>query len=349
MSFQADDKARSRKLTNATQQVIGRETSHVLDEITYEAADKIHHVTFQFRGYFPGLTSSDLPSHFTVRVNDGLVEPCTHTLRDYYVLGFGVASCSDPITKIEFAVSAKADKHFTMPGGSVIHYGATPNESTPTVAAIPTPPAVAPSAPDRFIGLPDNLDAAIIHPEYPDVLMGFKGDAIHYQSIASEAEHTTTGSIADTFPEVTGTLQYAFRSSLKGVNGDGHNIYWQVWIYNTNMDYFRYEYAGGAIDNYTFLGTGNHSWKDYTASGEGWQLNFKDDNGVQKVDAEGNSGNFQPYGPGTSLYSTLPNAAPVSAVVNDLVNNRVIAMIDSTMYSLTGSPSNSVTETWTYG
>ena len=142
MSFQADDKARSRKLTNAAAQVVGSGTSHVLDELTYDAADKIHHVTFQFRGYFPGLTSDDLPSHFTVRVNDGFAEPCTHTLRDYYVLGFGVASCSDPITKIEFAVSAKADKHFTLPGGSVIHYGAQPNEATPDAGIIANPPAV---------------------------------------------------------------------------------------------------------------------------------------------------------------------------------------------------------------
>ena len=61
------------------------------------------------------------------------------------------------------------------------------------------------------------------------------------------------------------------------------------------MDYFNYEYGGGAIDNYTFLGTGNHSWKDYTAQGESWDLVFKDDNGIQKVDAVGNTGNFQPY------------------------------------------------------
>ena len=162
MSFQADDKARSRKLTNSTQQVIGRGTSHVLDEITYDAADKIHHVTLQFRGYFPSLTSDDLPSHFTVRVNGGFAEPCTHTLRDYYVLGFGVGSCTDPITKIEFSVSAKADKNFTMPGGSVIHYGATPNESTPTDAAIPAPPPVAPSGPPAIVhGFTAPVNAAI--------------------------------------------------------------------------------------------------------------------------------------------------------------------------------------------
>jgi hypothetical protein len=205
------------------------------------------------------------------------------------------------------------------------------------------------STASAYPGLPAGLDAAVIHPEYPTVLMGFKGDVIYYQSITSQTEHTTNGSIAATFPEVTGTPQYAFRTAQKGVNGDGHTIHWQIWIYNSNMDYFNYEYGGGAIDNYTFLGTGNHSWKDYTASGESWMLNFKEEGGVQKVDAAGNTGNFQPYGPGTSLYPTLPNTSPVTAVVNDLVNSRILAFIGGTMYSLTGSPSNSVTEHWVYG
>ena len=163
MSFQADDKAKSRKLTSSTQEVIGRGTSHVLDEVTYDAADKIHHVTFQFRAYFPALASSDLPSHFSVRINDGpFAEPCTHSLRDYYVLGSAHVSCNEPITKIEFAVSAKADKHFTLPAGSAIHYGAQANESTPTAAAIPAPAPVAPSGPPAIVhGFTAPVNAAI--------------------------------------------------------------------------------------------------------------------------------------------------------------------------------------------
>ena len=144
MSFQADDKAKSRKLTSSTQEVIGRGTSHVLDEVTYDAADKIHHVTFQFRAYFPALTSNDLPSHFSVRINDGFAEPCTHTLRDYYVLGSAHVSCNEPITKIEFAVSAKADKHFTLPAGSAESLSARDAGS----------PCAAP--PD--VGLPNSID-----------------------------------------------------------------------------------------------------------------------------------------------------------------------------------------------
>jgi hypothetical protein len=342
MSFAADDLCTSRKLSNTAEQVVGKGTSHVLDTITYAASDSVHHVQFQFRAYFPSTTSAQLPEKFSIRINDSLTEQCVTTLRDYYVLGSLHASCTDPIVKLEFSVTASAASNFTMPAGSCIHYGASPNEAVPTAASIPAPPAVS----SRFDGLPHTLDAAVIHPETPDVLMGFKGDVIYYQSISGESEHAANGSIAATFPEFTGTVRYVNRSGLRGVNSDGHNIYWQIYIYNTNMDYFRYEYTSGT---FTFMATGNHSWKDYTASGYDWQLNFKEEGSVQKVDALGNTGNFQPYGPGTSLYPTLPNTSPVTAVVNDQVNSRVIALIGDTMYSLTGSPSNSVTEHWVYG
>ena len=345
MSFVADNKQVSKKLTTTTEKVVEKGTTFLIDTVSYLVADEIYHATFQFRAHLPNLPIDNLPEGLTVTVNDSLTEECKITISGDYILGASVVSNTTPITSIKFNVTANPTNHFIFPVGSVLHYGVSPNESQETVANIPTPPAL----PSRFAGLADNLDCAIIHPEYPDVFMGFKGDVIHYQSIASESEHTTNGSVAATFPEVTGTIQYAFRASLKGVNGDGNNIYWQVYIYNSNMDYFRYEYGEGAIDNYTFLSTGNHSWKDYTAQGESWQLVFKDDSGVQKVDAVGNTGNFQPYGSGTALYPTLPNTSPVTAVVNDLVNNRVLALIDSTMYSLTGSPANSVTESWTYG
>ena len=52
--------------------------------------------------------------------------------------------------------------------------------------------------------------------------------------------------------------------------------------------------GGGDIGNFVFQNSGNHSWLDYVASGEGWMLAFKEESGVQKVDAAGNTGNFQP-------------------------------------------------------
>lgn len=343
MSFQADDKARSRKLSNAAEQVVGRGTSHLLDTVTYDAADKIHHVTFQFRAYFPAISADDLPAHFTVRVNDGFAEPCVHTLRDYYVLGSAHVSCTEPITKLEFSVSAKADKHFTLPASSCIHYGAQPNESTPSAAAIPAPPAIAVSS--RFSGMAASPDCAAIHPDLPDEMWVYKAGNIQYYSIATESEIRPATTIASVFPEVTGTVQFAYRGGLKGQNSQGQDVYWQYWIYNSNMDYYRYEFVNGA---FSYLGTGNHSWLQYTASGYDWQLNFKTDGGGNKVDALGNTGNWQPYGAGEALYPTLPNTAPVTAVVNDKVNNRVLAFIGDSMYSLSGSPSNTVLDSWTY-
>ena len=142
MSFAADDLCTSRKLSNTAEQVVGKGTTHVLDTITYDATDKVHHVQFQFRAYFPSTTSAQLPEKFSVRINDSLTEQCVTTLRDYYALGSLHASCTDPIVKLEFSVTASAASNFTMPAGSCIHYGAQPNEAVPTAASIPAPPAI---------------------------------------------------------------------------------------------------------------------------------------------------------------------------------------------------------------
>jgi len=354
MTFLADNNEKNLAYSNVEEVYIAHDKQQVIGEVDLSGAG-INHFVGMVHLYCPGVAEADMPDcRMTAEWDNGgettdlqldnHMEPDSGQSR-----GGSTFSFKEPLKNVQLLIlpnqaARNSNQSFTIPANSQVLFSVQPQDAVLNQLSF-----TGPSVPVRFAGLPDNLNAAVIHPEYPDVLMGFKGDAIHYQSIASEAEHTTTGSIAATFPEVTGVVQYAFRSSQKGVNGDGDSIYWQIYIYNTNLDYFRYEWAGGAIDNYTFLATANHSWKDYTAQGEGWQLVFKDDSGVQKVDAAGNTGNFQPYGPGTSLYPTLPNTSPVTAVVNDQVNNRVIAMIGGTMYSLTGSPSNTVTETWTYG
>ena len=157
MSFAADDLCTSRKLSNTAELVVGKGTTHVLDTITYAASDSVHHVQFQFRAYFPSTTSAQLPEKFSVRINDSLTEQCVTTLRDYYVLGNLHASCTDPIVKLEFSVTASAASNFTMPAGSCIHFGASPNEAVPTAAPIPAPPAVIPSL---FNGVPHSHTAS---------------------------------------------------------------------------------------------------------------------------------------------------------------------------------------------
>ena len=230
MSFQADDKARSRKLTNSTQQVIGRGTSHVLDEVTYDAADKIHHVIFQFRAYFPALTSNDLPSHFSVRINDGFAEPCTHTLRDYYVLGSAHVSCNEPITKIEFAVSAKPDKHFTIPAGSAIHYGAQPNESTPTDGAIASPPAVISA---MFNGVPADCEASVALDS--DKILFIKADVLYTHSMASNS--TTIAPLQASFPDIpTGLTVWLIGAGARNLHSETH-----VAVLCSDQHYYHYD------------------------------------------------------------------------------------------------------------
>ena len=239
-------------------------------------------------------------------------------------------------------MTSQPNANFTIPANSTIHYGILPDESIVSTANIPTPPAI----PGRFEGLPSSPDCAFIHPDLPDEMWVLQNGNIHYYSIQTETKIREATTISSVFPEVSGSVQFTHRLGNKGVNSNGDNVFWQISIYNSNTDYFKYEFVNGA---FVYLASANRSWLQYTASGEGWKLNFKDDNGVQKVDAAGNTGNFQPYGQGTASYPTLPNTSPVNAVVNDQVNNRIIAMIDSTMYILSGSPSNSVTDSWTYG
>ena len=354
ISFVADNNEKNLSYSNPEPVYIAYDSQQVIGEVDVSGAG-INHFIAMVHLYCPGVAEADIPDCRLSAEWDGGGETTDIHLINHIgsdsgqSRGGGTFSFKDTLINVQLMIlpnqaARNSNQPFTIPANSQVLFSLQPQDSVLSHLSF-----TGPSVPVRFAGLPDNLNAAIIHPEYPDVLMGFKGDAIHYQSIANEAEHTTTGSIAATFPEVSGTVQYVLRSNQKGLNGDGHNIYWYISIYNTNLDYFKYEWVGGAIDNYEFVATATHSWLDYTASGEGWQLNFKDDNGLQMVDALGNTGDFQPYGPGTSLYPTLPNTSPVTAVVNDQVNNRVIAMIGDKMYSLTGSPDNSVTETWTYG
>ena len=242
MSFQADDKAKSRKLTSSTQEVIGRGTSHVLDEVTYDAADKIHHVTFQFRAYFPALTSNDLPSHFTVRVNDGFAEPCTHTLRDYYVLGSAHASCTDPITKIEFAVAAKDDTHFIMPAGSVIHYGAQPNESTPTDGAIASPPAVVSA---MFNGVPPDCEASVALDS--DKILFIKADVLYTYSMSSNS--TSMAPLQSSFPDIpTGLTAWLFGAGESDLHSET-----TVAVLCSDQNYYIYKFTLDSSGYPTFV------------------------------------------------------------------------------------------------
>ena len=345
-TYTPDLKRINRHVTVATEQVIGAGTTHAITTLTFLPGDDIYHAAISVACSFPGAAIAGQPTisaTCTAAAPIGVetLNAVTTTARVGFLRAAVDVSSTTPYTEVQVNLTA-GGANFTVPAGSVIAVSVEPNEALLSSAAMPTPPAL----PVRFAGLAASPDCAAIHPDEPDEMWVFKNGNIQYFSIASETEIRPATTIASVFPEVTGTLQFAHRSGFKGQNGAGQDVFWQIFLYNSNMDYFRYEFVNGA---FVFLATGNHSWLQYSASGYDWQLNFKTDNGVNKIDALGNTGNWQPYGPNESLYPTLPNTAPVTAVVNDKVNTRVLVFIGDIMYSLSGSPANAVLDSWTYG
>lgn len=345
-TYTPDLKRINRHVTVASEEVIPAGTTHAITTLTFLPTDDIYHAAISVACSFPGAAIAGQPTisaTCTAAAPIGVetLNAVTTTARVGFLRAAVDVSSTTAYTEVQVNLTAGAS-HFTMPAGSIIAVSVEPNEALLSSAAMPSPPAL----PARFAGLPASPDCAAIHPDLPDEMWIFKGANIHYYSIASETSLRASTTIASVFPEVTGTLQFAHRSSLKGQNASGQDVFWQIYLYNSNMDYFRYEFTGGA---FVFLATGNHSWLQYSAAGYDWQLNFKTDNGVHKIDALGNTGNWQPYGPGETLYPSLPNTSPVTAVVNDKVNTRVLAFIGDSMYSLSGSPANSVLDSWSYG
>ena len=167
MSFVADNKQVSKKLTTTTEKVVEKGTTFLLDTINYLASDEIFHATFQFRAHLPNLPMDNFPDGLTVTVNDVLTESCKITTNGDYILGSSAISNTTPITSIKFNVTANPTHHFVFPVGSVLHYGVLPNESQETVANIPTPPAIIPTGPPAIVhgfsvpahsGIPDDLE-----------------------------------------------------------------------------------------------------------------------------------------------------------------------------------------------
>ena len=142
MSFVADNKQVSKKLTTTTEKVVEKGTTFLLDTINYVASDEIYHATFQFRAHLPNLPMDNFPDGLTVTVNDVLTESCKITTNGDYILGSSAISNTTPITSIKFNVTANPTHHFVFPVDSVLHYGVLPNESQATVANIPTPPPI---------------------------------------------------------------------------------------------------------------------------------------------------------------------------------------------------------------
>jgi hypothetical protein len=181
-----------------------------------------------------------------------------------------------------------------------------------------------------YIGMNFNLDCVCYDAWDETTIMAFKGDVIQF--FTNEVLSSTQSRLA-MFPEIgTNTVSSVYRASVAGTNP---NVFWQLYFYNDAGDYWRYEATSLNPTGYTFLNSGSHPWMvDRGPRGEGWQLWFKNDNGVAKVDLNGNTGQYVAYGSNTSYYPTLPNTQVPDACWHNTTTGVVYVSIIDTIYLL---------------
>ena len=180
----------------------------------------------------------------------------------------------------------------------------------------------------NYIGMNYNLDAVCYDAWDETTIMAFKGDVIQF---FTNEVLTSTASRLAMFPQIgTNTINSVYRRA-----NAGPSQFWQLYFYDVAGNYWHYEVSSFNPTGYTFLSSGTHGWMvDRGPRGENWQLWFKNDNGVAKVDAVGNTGNYQPYGPGNSLYPTLPNTQVPDACWHNTASGVVYVSIIDTIYAL---------------
>ena len=179
-----------------------------------------------------------------------------------------------------------------------------------------------------YIGMNFNLDCVCYDPWDETTIMAFKDDVIQF---FTNEVLTSTASRLTMFPQIgTTTINSVYRRA-----NAAPSQFWQLYFYDVAGNYWHYEVSSFNPTGYTFLSSGTHGWMvDRGPRGENWQLWFKNDNGVAKVDAVGNTGNYQPYGPGNSLYPTLPNTQVPDACWHNTASGVVYVSIIDTIYAL---------------
>tara|TARA_R110002126_G_scaffold58371_1_gene154108 strand:- start:306 stop:1364 length:1059 start_codon:yes stop_codon:yes gene_type:complete len=175
-----------------------------------------------------------------------------------------------------------------------------------------------------------DLDCVCYEPKDETTIMAFKDDVVQF--FTNEILVRTDSRLA-MFPEIgTNTVSSVYRSSTATTNPPTfHNIY----FYDNAGTYWRYEVNTINPTTYTFVATGSHPWMvDVGPRGEGWKLWFKNDNGIMKVDINGNTGIYEPYGQGTTLYPTLPNTKIPDSCWHNTASGLVYVSIVDTIYVL---------------
>tara|TARA_R110000823_G_scaffold33961_4_gene94825 strand:- start:45 stop:1475 length:1431 start_codon:yes stop_codon:yes gene_type:complete len=181
-----------------------------------------------------------------------------------------------------------------------------------------------------YVGVNHNVDGVCFDPIDNQVLLFFKGDVIQY---VKDKVLIDTKSRIVVFPEIgTNPIESVYRSNPMDANN-----YWRLYFYDATGILYYYEVDNSSSTGYKHLGTTTLSHQEMrTARGADWGLWFKNDtnDGIQKVDVVGNTGNFVPYGTGTAVYTGLPNDVPVDACWNDKVAGIVYVSIGETIYAL---------------
>ena len=182
----------------------------------------------------------------------------------------------------------------------------------------------------NYIGMNYNLDCVCYDAWDETTIMAFKADVIQF--FTNEVLTSTQSRLA-MFPQIgTNTISSVYRASQAGTNP---NTFWQLYFYDIAGNYWRYEASSLNPTGYTFLNSGTHSWMaNVGPRGEGWQLWFKNNNGVMMVDLNGNTGQYVAYGSGTQYYPTLPNTQVPNACWHNTATGVVYVSIVDTIYLL---------------
>ena len=183
---------------------------------------------------------------------------------------------------------------------------------------------------NSYIGMNFNLDCVCYDAWDETTIMAFKDDVVQF--FTNEVLSRTDSRLA-MFPEIgTNAVSSVYRNSQAGTNP---NVFWQLYFYDDAGTYWRYEVLSQNPTVYTFLATNSQPWMaDVGPRGYDWTLWFKLINGVPSVDLNGNTGQYVPYGPGTSYYPTLPNTQVPDACWHNTTTGVVYVSIIDTIYSL---------------
>ena len=234
---------------------------------------------------------------------------------------------TDEVLAISLHSNSGADKKdLDVANGSfTIDIVATNNTQKVIINLPPTPPA-----PEPYIDMNFDLDCVCYEPKDETTIMAFKGDVVQF--FTNEILVRTDSRLA-MFPEIgTNTVSSVYRNSVAGTNP---NTFWQLYFYDNAGTYWKYEANTANPTIYTFVATGSHPWMvDVGPRGEGWKLWFKNDNGIMKVDVNGNTGIYEPYGAGTLIYPTLPNTKIPDSCWNNTTTGLVYVSIVDTIYIL---------------